>query len=162
MRRTPKFCTHLCAVVGLSASAIAFSGPAWSAVPVEFQGAWVPSKATCDSPVRVLVAADRLTLVNGKDSEALGGIEMAGPGYFPPDYRGIMAVLITEFSGNQPVTATFNLAEKKGAAQVEYAPVQPGANTVQGKAYNAQISKLNLVKRFPLNKVVLKKCAGSR
>jgi hypothetical protein len=111
----------------------------------------------------VLVTAERLTLISGKDSEALGGIEMAGPGYFAPDYRGIMAVLITEFSGNQPVTATFNVAEKKGAAQIDFAPVQPGANnTVQAKAYNAQISKLNLEKRFALNKVPLKKCAGSR
>src|SRR4051794_32832557 len=114
------------ALIGLPALMIVFSAPAWSAVPAEFQGAWVPSKATCDSPARVLVAADRLTLVNGKDSEALGGIEMAGPGYFAPDYRGIMAVLITEFSGNQPAIATFNLREKKGAAQVDFAPVMPG------------------------------------
>jgi hypothetical protein len=123
---------------------------------------WVTSKGTCDSPVRMLVSADRLTLVNGKDSEALGGIEMAGSGYFAPDYRGIMAVLITEFSGDQPVTATFNLREKKGAAQVDFSPVAPGTLTAQGKAYNAHVSKLNLAKRFPLDKVLLKKCPGSR
>jgi hypothetical protein len=152
----------LCTWVALSGSMMVFSASVWSVVPAEFQGAWVPSKATCDSPVRVLVSADQLTLVSGKDSQALGGIEMAGPGYFAPDYRGIMAVLITEFSGNQPVTATFNLREKKGAAQVDFAPVMPGANSAQGKTYNAQISKLNLEKRFPLNKVLLKKCAGSR
>jgi hypothetical protein len=163
MRRIAKLCTQLCAVVALCGATIAFGASAWSAVPAEFQGVWVPSKATCDSPVRVLVTADRLTLVSGKDSEALGGIEMAGPGYFAPDYRGIMAVLITEFSGDQPVTATFNVAEKKGAAQVDFAPVQPGANsTAQAKAYNAHISKLKLEKRFALNKVPLKKCAGSR
>jgi hypothetical protein len=162
MMRIARLHTRLCAVVALAGSAIAFSGPTWSAVPAEFQGVWVSSKATCDSPVRAIVTADRLTLVSGKDSEALGGIEMAGPGYFPPDYRGIMAVLITEFSGNQPAIATFNVGEKKGAAQVDFAPVQPGANTAQGKAYNAHISKLNLEKRFPLNKVLLKKCARSR
>ena len=132
-----------------------------NAVPAEFQGRWVPSKATCESPVAVLVGADRLTLVNGKDSEALGGIEMAGPGYFAPDYRGIMAVLITEFSGQQPVTASFNFGEKKGVAQLDFAPVQPGTPTPQLKAYNARISKLNLAKRFPLDKVALKKCAGA-
>lgn len=152
----------LCISIALFVWTIAFAGQAWSAVPAEFQGVWVASKATCDSPVRVVVTADRLTLVSGKDSQALGGIEMAGPGYFPPDYRGMMAVLITEFSGNQPVTATFNVGEKKGTAQVEFAPVQPGANNAQGKAYNAQISKLNLEKRFALNRVLLKKCAGSR
>jgi hypothetical protein len=87
-------------------------------------------------------------------------MEMAGPGYFPPDYRGIMAVLITEFSGQQPATATFNLGEKKGVAQVEFAPVMPGTQTPMLKSYNARISTLNLAKRFPLNKVPLKKCAG--
>jgi hypothetical protein len=137
-----------------------FSADALSAVPAEFRGTWVPSKATCESPVRVLVAADRLTLVNGKDSEGLGGIEMAGPGFFPPDYRGIMAVLITEFSGHQPVTVIFNLKEKRGVAQIEFAPVQPGATNAQGKLYNAHISKLNLARRFALDKALLKKCAG--
>jgi hypothetical protein len=134
---------------------------AQKAVPAEFQGRWVPSKASCESQAAMVIAADRLTLINGKDSQALGDVEMAGPGYFPPDYRGIMAVLITEFSGHQAVTASFNVEEKKGVTQVEFAPVQPGASTGPGKAYNAHSSKLNLAKRFPLNKVPLKKCAGA-
>ena len=67
----------------------------------------VPSSATCESAVRVLVAADRLTLVHGVAREVLGGIEMAGPGYLAPAYRDFMAVLITEFRGDQPVIAIF-------------------------------------------------------
>lgn len=147
-------------LVTLSVAASTSGAPALNAVPAEFQGTWVPSKATCESPVRVLVAADRLTLANGKDSEALGGIEMAGPGYWGRDYRGIMAVLITEFSGHQPVIASFNVGEKKGTAQVDFSPVMPGKANAQLTAYNAHISKLNLAKRFPLDKVPLKKCAG--
>jgi hypothetical protein len=142
-------------------AASTFSTDALSAVPAGFRGTWVPSKAACESPVRVLVAADRLTLVNGNDSQDLRGIEMAGPGYFPPDYRGIMAVLITEFSGHQPVTVLFNLSEKKGVAQADFSPVQPGATNPQGKQYNAYISKLNLARRFPLDKVLLKKCTSA-
>ena len=130
-------------------------------VPAEFQGRWVPSKASCESPVAVVIAVDRLTLVNGKDSQGLGEIEMAGPAYFPPGYRGIMAVLFTEFSGHQPVAATFNVGEKKGVAEVRFAPVQHGTAPAL-KAYNAHISKLNLAKRFPLDNVPLKKCAGAR
>lgn len=130
------------------------------AVPAEFQGTWVPAKSGCDSPVRVSVAADRLTLASANDSQALGGLQMAGPSFFGPDYRGIMAVLITEFSGHQPVTATFNFGEKKGAAQLEFAPLLRGNANAQMKAYNAHISKLNLAKRFPLDKVALKMCAG--
>jgi hypothetical protein len=107
----------------------------------------------------VQVAADRLTLVNGKDTESLGGIEMAGSGYFPPGYNGIMAVLITEFSGHQPATATFNIGEKRGVAQVEFAPVMPGKPTPTLSQYNARISKLDLARRFPLNKIALKRCA---
>jgi len=137
-----------------------FSVAARGAVPAEFQGTWVSTKSTCDSVVRMLVGPERLTLVNGRDNQVLGGIEMAGPGYFPPDYRGIMAVLITDFSGHQPAIATFNVGEKKGVAQLEFSPVQPRATTAQGKAYNAQISKLNLAKRFPLDKGLLKKCAS--
>jgi hypothetical protein len=153
----PRAISHRLPAV-LCFAATAFSTAALSAVPAEYRGTWVPSKAGCESSVRVLIGADRLTLVNGKDTQALAGIEMAGPGYFPPDYRGIMAVLITEFSGNQPVTVLFNPGEKKGVAQAEFSPVQPGAKTAQGKQYNAHISKLNLAKRFPLDKALLKKC----
>ena len=129
-------------------------------VPAQFHGRWVPAKAACESGLGVTVSVDRITLFNGKDTEAIGGIEMAGPGFFPPGYRGIQAVAITEFSGQQPLTATFNAGEKKGAGLVEFAPLQPAKNpnAVQ-KAYNARISKLNLAKRFPLNNVPLKKCA---
>jgi hypothetical protein len=128
-------------------------------VPAEFQGTWVPAKATCESPARVVITTDQLTLVNGSDKQALGGIEMAGPGYWGPDYHGIMAVLITEFDGQQPVTASFNVGEKTGAAQVEFSPVMSGGNQLQA-AYNKRISQLNLAKRFPLNKVPLKKCGA--
>ncbi len=128
-------------------------------VPAEYQGKWVPAKATCESPARVVITADQLTLMNGTDKQAIGGIEMAGPAYWGPDYNGIMAVLITEFEGQQPVTASFNVGEKKGVAQVEFAPVMPGGNASQA-AYNARIKQLNLAKRFPLNKVPLKQCAG--
>jgi hypothetical protein len=133
----------------------------WGAVPAEYRGTWVANLAACSSTLRVTIGADRVTLINPQDSQSLGDIEMAGPGYFPPDYRGVMAVLITEFSGHQPVTITFNLGEKKGVAQIEFAPVMPGSLTAQGKAYNAHIAKLNLAKRFALNKVLLKKCAGA-
>ena len=146
-------------LAALSVVAGASVAAAQKAVPAEFQGRWVPSKAACESAVSVVITADRLTLVNGKDSQTFGEVEMAGPGFFAPDYRGIMAVLLTEVSGHQPVTASFNVGEKKGAALVEFAPVMPGGSTAPAKAYNAHISKLNLAKRFPLNKVSLKKCA---
>lgn len=147
------------ALTGFAASiATAQSGP----VPAEWQGTWVPVKAACESPVRVVITADRLTLMNGNDKQAIGGIEMAGPAYWGPDYQGIEAVLITEFDGQQPVTATFNVGEKKGIAQVAFAPVQPGAaGNALLAAYNKRITELNLAKRFPLHEVPLTKCAAA-
>ena len=147
------------AAAGCVIALAAMQARAQGVVPKEFQGTWVPAKAACDSPLRIGVSGDRLTLANGADSQSLGGIEMAGPAYFPPGYRGIMAVLFTEFSGHQPVVLHFNADEKKGVAQAEFATVTPGAPTPQLKAYNAHIAKLNLAKRFPLQKVMLKKCA---
>ena len=67
--------------------------------------------------------------------------------------------MITEFNGQQPLTVTFNANEKKGVAQADFAPVTPGNQSPQQKAYNAYISKLNLAKRFPLDKRPLKKCS---
>lgn len=131
---------------------------AQAAVPAEFHGTWAPAGAACDSAVRVLVSAQVLTLFNGKDSAAIGGIEMAGPGYFPLGYRGLEAVLITEFNGHQPATMTFNAGEKKGVAQVVFSTVTPGKGNAQLNAHNARIARLNLVNRFPLNNLPLRKC----
>ena len=158
--RAKRLCSaaNACLLLAFTAPAQVHAAGAFSVVPAEFHGAWVPSNAACDSPLRVQVSGDKLTLSNGKDSQTLGGIEMAGPAYFQPGYRGIMAVLFTEFSGHQPVIATFNPDEKKGAARLEIARASPGQGA-QLKVYNAHISKLNLAKRFPLDQVILKKCA---
>lgn len=146
-------------LVGLLLLTGASVAAAQNTTPPALQGTWVPAKATCESPSRVIVGPDRITLVNGKDTEVIAGAEMAGPGYWGPDYNGIMAVLITEFDGQQPVTMSFNVGEKKGVAQVEFAPAMPGGNPQQA-AYNKRIGQLNLLKRFPLNKVLLKQCAA--
>jgi hypothetical protein len=141
----------------LAAALVASSAFAANPAPAALQGAWVPASAGCDSPLRVQVAANQLTLVNGADKQTLGGNEMAGPGYFAPGYRGIQAVLITEFDGHQPATMTFNAGEKRGVATLEFSPVTPGPGPAL-KALNAHLAKLDLAKRFPLNKGTLKKC----
>ena len=149
--------------IGLFVMALAGAArPAAAQVPAEFAGDWVPASAACSSPARVRVEAARITLVNGADNEGFGGIEMAGPGFFGPDYRGIAAVAFTEFETDQPVQLNFNYNEKKGVAQAELAsPVAGNVNAI-GKARNARLAKLNLVKRFPLHMVPLKKCAAAK
>ena len=66
------------------ASSAGAARPASAQVPAEFAGNWVPVAAMCTSPARVRVEAARITLVDGTDTEAFGGIEMAGPSYFGP------------------------------------------------------------------------------
>ncbi len=131
-------------------------------VPAEYTGDWVPVAATCASPARVRVEAARITLVNGADSQSFAGVEMAGPAFFGPEYRGVMAQAITEFDGDQPVQVTFNVGEKKGAAQAELSSPVAGNVNAFGKALNARLAKLNLVKRFPLHQVPLKKCPAGQ
>jgi len=151
---------HLRAFVASVALVAVLPATGLAQVPAELQGTWVPVKANCDSPSSILLTPDRLTLVNGSDREPIGGIEMAGPGYFAHDYSGILQVLITEFDGQQPVTMTFNVGEKKGVAQVDFAPPMTGGNS-QMAAYNTRINQLSLAKRFPLDKVPLRKCPGA-
>lgn len=133
--------------------------PAYAQVPKEYVGQWVPAAAACTSPLRVIVAPASITLVNAADKESLGGIEMAGPGFFQPDYRGIQAVAITEFDGDQPLFATFNAGEKRGVALMEYSPIVPGPpGNKELTRMQAHLQKLNLAKRFPLGGAMLKKC----
>lgn len=152
-------CTSVSLTISLVLVAV-LPATSLSQVPAELQGTWVPVKATCESPSSIVLTSDKLTLVNGSDRQPIGGIEMAGPGYFAHDYSGILQVLITEFDGQQPVTMTFNVGEKKGVAQVEFSPPMPDGNA-QMAAYNARINHLSLAKRFPLDKVPLKKCPGT-
>ena len=132
-------------------------------VPAEFQGDWVAASAACTAPARVRIAAASITLVNAADKESLGAVEMSGPGFFPPDYKGIMQVAISELGGDQPVSVTFNYQEKRGVALAEMAPPGPDArgNTALN-ALNARLRKLKLAKRFPLHLVPLKKCPAAK
>lgn len=136
--------------------------PAAAQVPAEFQGEWVAASAACTAPARVRFEAARVTLINGADMESFGGIEMAGPSYFGPDYAGIQRVLISEFEGAQPLTATFNVNEKKGVGQLELGVPTPAhpANKVAA-ASNARLAKLSLRTRFPLQNVPLKRCPAA-
>jgi hypothetical protein len=151
--------THITAL----AAVLLAAAPATAQVPADFQGEWVAASAACTAPLRVRFEAARVTLVNGADMESFGGIEIAGPSYFGPDYKGIQSVLITEFDGDQPVRATLTLDEKKGVTALELAVPTPAhpANKV-ALAANARLAKLNLVKRFPLQNVPLKRCPARK
>ena len=138
--------------------------PAAAQVPTDFQGDWVQAQAACTATLRFRVEPARMILINGADTETLGGIELAN-GFFGPDYMGIQVVAISEFEGDQGVTATFNFSEKRGTAQLELAQptsTPPNPRNTVAIALNARLAKRNLVKRFPLHRVELKKCPSAR
>ena len=124
----------------------------------QLRGDWVPEKGDCSSPLRFRVTDMQLILVNGKDMAAYGNVAWPNS-YFGPDYTGISLVAIAEWEGDQPVTAFFNEAERKGTTvlNILQGDERPGNETVNalvraGRALN---------QRFPLDKVDLKKCPAS-
>ena len=138
------------------------ASPAAAQIPAEYHGDWVRAEAACTATVRFRVEPSKMTLINGAETEALGDIALAH-GYFGPDYKGIQLVAISEFNGDQGVTATFNYEEKRGAVWLELAepsPTPPNPQNTVAIATNARLAKRNLVKRFPLHRVTLKKCSA--
>jgi hypothetical protein len=126
-------------------------------MPPEFQGDWVAATATCQAPARFRVTESRFTLINGRDSQEYGDLEIAS-GYFGPEYNGIQQVAIAEFNGDQPFRATFNAGEKKNAVVLEIYTEMQGVTNPTVLAIQAKAKRLS--QRFPLNNVVLKKCAS--
>ena len=136
------------------------AGPAAAQIPAEHHGDWVLAAAACTATLRLRVEPAKMTLINGADTEAVSDIELAHS-FFGPDYKGIQLVVISEFNGDQGVTAVFNYEEKRGATWLELAqptPTPPNPKNAVAIATNARLAKRNLVKRFPLHRVTLKKC----
>jgi hypothetical protein len=105
------------------------------------------------------VEAETVTLINDADTASFEGIQVAGPGYWGPDYTGIQAVMITEFEGDQPVTAFFNYEEQEGAAMVDYTVLDGQVNPYYAPMQE-RLKKLDLAGRFPLKGVGRKKCTN--
>lgn len=74
------------------------------------------------------VKAETVSLINDADTASFEGLQLAGPGYWGPDYSGMQAVVFTEFDGDQPVVTTFNYDEEEGAAMVDYTVLEGQVN----------------------------------
>jgi hypothetical protein len=152
----------LAGVAACSLASIVVAGSVSNAgaqdLPAEFQGDWVPATADCESDVRLLVTATRMTLVNGADASSYGNVTIA-PAYFGPDYRGISVASMPASGGDvPPFTVLFNAGEEKGVTRLEiYRESKARRATPQVEAVEAVAKKLS--ERFPLDAVPLKKCA---
>jgi hypothetical protein len=134
MRSIP---TSLFALAALACSAaFAMTG---DSVAVPFRGAWVPAKATCESPLKLVIDANLVTFVNGTQRAEFRKLEQC----FSCMGQGVQDVtlLSTDAMGDSPFTITLDGRKK----------AKPGVNVDLG-------NDKKLAARFPLGNAALKRC----
>jgi len=117
-------------------TALAMTG---DSVAEAFRGSWVPAKASCESPLRLVVDAQAVAFVNGTQRAEFRKLEQC----FSCMGRDVqdMTLLSTEAMGDSPFTITLD-GRKKG---------KPALSADLG-------NDKKLAARFPLHNVALKKC----
>jgi len=108
-------------------------------VAVPFRGAWVSAKATCESPLRVVIDANVVTFVNGAQRAEFRKLEQC----FSCMGRDVQDVtlLSTEAMGDSPFTITLDGRKKS----------RPGLSVDLG-------NDKKLAAQFPLGSGALKRC----
>ena len=107
-------------------------------VAVAFRGEWVSAKAACDSPLRLVIDANRVAFVNGAQRAEYRKLEQCFS-CMGHDVKN-MTLLSTDAMGDSPWTITLDGSKKK-----------PALSVAVGKPEN-------LGARFPLGDKALKKC----
>ena len=131
----------------LSFSAVALSALACGtvlamtgdSVAQPFRGSWVPAKATCESPLRLVIDANLVTFVNGTQRAEFRKLEQC----FSCMGRDVsdMTLLSTDAMGDSPFMITLDGRKKSKPA------------------VSADLSNdKKMAARFPLGNVTLKKC----
>ena len=105
MNRLPfSFLTAAMVVAGTS---VAMTG---GSVDTAFRGQWVPAKATCESPLKVVIDANKVTFVNGTQRAEFPKLEQcfscAGP-------DGNVVWLTTDKMGDSPWTLHLDTKRKQ-------------------------------------------------
>ena len=131
----PSFSVFALAALACSA-ALAMTG---DNVAVPFRGSWVPAKASCDSPLKLVIDANVVTFVNGAQRAEFRKLEQC----FSCMGRDVqdMTLLSTDAMGDSPFMITLD-GRKKG---------KPGVSVDLG-------NDKKLAARFPLGNVALKGC----
>lgn len=106
-------------------------------VAAPFRGAWVPAKARCTSPLKLIIEPTMVTFVKGADRAEYRRLDQcfACMGH---DVENI-TVLSTDAMGDSPFTIYLDGSKKKAAVEVGFTDQKLGA-------------------RFPFGKAKLKKC----
>ena len=128
----------LLAMAGLACSAAqAMTG---GSVEAKFRGDWVPAKAACNSPLRMVIDANLVAFVNGSQHQEFRKLEQC----FSCEAGGMTTKpqpvwLSTDAMGDSPWTVTMDGTKK--------------SKVVVSVALDKQLAA-----RFPLGTAALKKC----
>ena len=107
-------------------------------VAAEFRGEWVPAKARCTSPLRLMIGPNVVTFVKGADREEFRKLEQCFScmGHDVED----ITLLSTDAMGDSPFTIYLDSSKKKADVKVDFS------------------NDKKLGARFPFGVAALKKC----
>jgi hypothetical protein len=107
-------------------------------VVVAFRGQWVPAKADCASPLKLIIEPTKVTFVNGSDRAEFNKLEQC----FTCMGRDVenITMLTTDAMGDSPFTIYLDGSKRKAAVQVDFS------------------NDKELRRRFPFGAGALKKC----
>ena len=125
--------TFALAVIASSAAQAMTGG----SVEAKFRGDWVPAKAACNSPLRMVIDANLVAFVNGSQRQEFRKLEQCFS-CMGRDVQGI-TLLSTDAMGDSPWTVTMDGSKKSKVA------------------VSVALDK-QLAARFPLGTAALKKC----
>ena len=131
------FSYPMLALSALACSAVlAMTG---DSVAVPFRGTWVPAKATCDSPLKLVIDANLVALVNSTQRAEFKKLEQC----FSCMGRDVqdMTLLSTDAMGDSPFMITLDGRKKS----------RPGVSVDLS-------NDKKLATRFPLGSAALKRC----
>ena len=106
-------------------------------VAAAFRGEWVPARARCTSPLKLVIEPNVVTFVKGSDREVFGRLDQcfSCAGH---DVENV-TLLSTDAMGDSPFTLYLDGSKKKPAVEALFNDRKLGA-------------------RFPFGKAALKKC----
>ena len=107
-------------------------------VAVAFRGEWVPAKARCASPLKLIIESNTVTFVKGDDREEFRKLEQCFT-CMGHDVENI-TLLSTDAMGDSPFMIYLDGSKRKAGVQVEFP------------------NDKKLGQRFPFGKTPLKKC----
>jgi hypothetical protein len=107
-------------------------------VAAAFRGEWVAAKAACTAPLRLQIAADTVTFVNGSLRVEFRKLEQCFS-CMGRDVQNI-TLLTTDAMGDSPFTITLDGSRKAPAASIDFS------------------NDKSLGKRFPFGPANLKRC----